>query len=77
MDLFLLCKWDAHALEFVVGYSVVASAAVFADVRNFREHVVSSVESCTHVGHDILSVHCAYGHFYVLNGEIATYPSSA
>ena len=77
MDLLLLRKYDAHALEFVVGYAAVASAAVFTDVRNFRNNVVSSVQSCTHVGHDVLSVHGAHGHYYILNGEIATHPSSA
>ena len=53
-----------------------AAAAGFADHRYFRDHVISSVQTYTVIGDDILSVHCAYGHFYVLNGEIATYPSS-
>lgn len=77
MDLFLLRHYDPHALEFVVGYAAVAAAAGFADARHFRDHVVNRAHSWTNIGHDILSVHCPYGHFYVRDGEITTHPSSA
>ena len=76
MDLFLLRQYDPHALEFVAGYPAVAAAAGFADHRYFRKQVIDSVRTYTVVGDDIISVHCAYGHFYILDGQIATHPTS-